>query len=409
MRDVTIERLGHLGDGIAPGPIYAPRCLPGEVVTGTPEGDRLTDVRILVPSPHRVAPPCRHYAGCGGCAVQHAGDAFVAGWKEGIVRTALAAQGLETEFRPMHVSPPRTRRRAVFAGRRTKKGVLVGFHARASHTVIDVPGCQLVLPALLDVRPALEAITRAGASRKGELSLTVTAAPEGPDVAVSGGKPLDLVLRAQLGEIAGTYRLSRLTWDGELLAMEAAPTVKFDGIAVSPPPGAFLQATEDGEQALRAAVTEAVKDAEQIVDLFAGCGTFALPLARRASVHAVEGSRALTDALTAGWRQAGGLRPVTAETRDLFRQPLGDEELGRFDAIVIDPPRAGAEAQVEQIAASDISCVAAVSCNPATFARDAARLVRGGFRLDWVQVVDQFRWSPHVELAARLSRNHMGA
>ncbi|SNT24117.1 class I SAM-dependent RNA methyltransferase [Tropicimonas sediminicola] len=408
MIEVTIERLGHRGDGIAPGPLYAARCLPGELVSGTPEGDRLAETRIVTPSPHRVSPPCRHYKGCGGCAVQHADDAFVAEWKQGIVRAALAAQGLEAPFRPIQTSPARSRRRAVFSGRRTKKGVLVGFHARASDTVIDVPDCLLVDPALLRARPALEAITRAGASRKGELSLTVTVAPEGPDVSVTGGKPLDMALRVELGALVGEHGLSRLTWEDETVALHSPPTVRFDGIAVTPPPGAFLQATEAGEAALRRAVTEAVGEAGRIVDLFAGCGTFSLPLARGAEVHAVEGLGALTGALTTGARHAQGLREVTAEVRDLFRRPLLPDELDRYDAVVIDPPRAGAEAQTTQIAASRVPVVASVSCNSVTFARDAALLVKAGFRLDWVQVVDQFRWSPHVEVAARLSRSHIG-
>jgi 23S rRNA (uracil1939-C5)-methyltransferase len=378
-------------------------------VSGTVEGERLTDVRIVTPAPERVAAPCRHYKGCGGCAVQHADDAFVAAWKRQIVETALAARGLETQFRPMSVSPPRSRRRAVFSARRTRKGVLLGFHARGSDTLVDVPECQLVTPGLLQARPALEAIARAGASRKGELSLTVTAAAEGPDVAVAGGKPLDMALRAALGALVGEYGLSRLTWEDEVVAQQATPTVRFDGIAVAPPPRAFLQATEAGEAALRAAVTQSVGAAGRIVDLFAGCGTFSLPMARKAEVHAVEGLSDLTEALAAGWRRADGLRPLTTEVRDLFRRPLLADELNRFDAIVIDPPRAGAEAQVEQIAVSKTPLVAAVSCNPVTFARDAARLVQAGFRLDWVQVVDQFRWSAHVELAARLSRDHIGA
>ncbi|WP_068116115.1 class I SAM-dependent RNA methyltransferase [Tropicimonas marinistellae] len=407
--DVEIERLGHRGDGIAPGPIYVPRTLPGEAVQGAVVNGQMLDPRILRPSPHRVRPPCPHYSACGGCSVQHADDGFVAKWKQEIVHTALAAQGLDAEFRPMHTSPPQSRRRAVFSGRRTKKGVLVGFHARASNAVTNVPECTLLDPELLRVRPALEDIVRIGSSRKGELDLTVTAASEGPDVFVTGGKPLDMALRAELGAIVGRHSLSRLTWDTELVAMRTAPTVDFDGITVSPPPGAFLQATVDGEAALRASVREAVGNAARIADLFAGCGTFALPLARGAEVHAVEGLVPLTEALTEGWRRADGLKPVSADVRDLFRRPLLAEELNRFDAVVIDPPRAGAAAQIDQIAASNVPVVAAVSCNPVTFARDAAALIRAGFRLDWVRVVDQFRWSVHVELAARLSRGHIGA
>lgn len=409
MSELTVERLGHLGDGIAAGPVFVPRCLPGERVEGEIDAGRMAAPRILTPSPHRVAPPCPHYGACGGCSVQHADDAFVAAWKLGIVRTALEAQGLETEFRPPHLSPARSRRRAVFSAKRTRKGALVGFHGRASATLTDVPGCAVIAPGLQAVRPAIAEMALCGGSRKGELSVTVTACEAGPDIAVSGGKPLDLPLRSALAEIAERHGIARLSWQDEIVALRAAPIQRFDGIAVTPPPGAFLQATAEGEAALRAAVCDAVGDTRHVADLFAGCGTFALPLARQAEIHAVEGAAALTEALAAGWRGASGLKRVTVETRDLFRRPLQPEELARFDALVIDPPRAGAAAQMAQIAASRPGRIAAVSCNPVTFARDAARLVAGGFRLDWVQLVDQFRWSAHVELAARFSRDHIGA
>ncbi|MFV0360915.1 class I SAM-dependent RNA methyltransferase [Tropicimonas sp.] len=407
-RIVTIKRLGYRGDGVAEGPLFAARCLPGEVVEGEVSGDRLEEIRILTPSDDRVSPPCRHYRGCGGCALQHASDGFVADWKQEVVRNALAARGLSAPFRPMQISPPRSRRRAAFSGRRTKAGVLVGFHGRASDLVVDVPECLLLHPDLMRARAALAALVRAGASRKGEMSLTVTVAPEGPDVAVRGGKRLDAALRAGLAGLVARHGFSRLTWEGETVALNAPPTVRFDGIAVVPPPGAFLQATAEGESALLGAVAEAVAGAGRIVDLFAGCGTFALPLARRAEVHAVDSLAESVAALGAGWRRAGGLRRVTTQSRDLFRQPLTADELNRFDAAVIDPPRAGAEAQVRQIARSDLRRIAMVSCDPASFARDAALLVSAGFALGRVQVVDQFRWSTHVELAACLTRERAG-
>lgn len=408
MIETVIERLGHHGDGIAPGPVFVPGCLPGETVAGDVAEGRMAAPRILAPSPHRVRPSCPHYAACGGCVVQHADDAFVADWKLGIIRTALEAQGLETEFRVPHISPARSRRRAAFAARRTRKGVLIGFHGRASGTLVDTPECELVTPALLAVRPAIAEMALCGGSRKGELTVTVTASETGPDVAVRGGKPLDLALRGALGSIAERHGLARLSWDDELVAQREAPVQRFDGIGVTPPPGAFLQATADGEAALRAAVIEATAGSARLADLFAGCGTFALPLARRAEVHAVEGERALTDALATGFRGAAGLKRVSTETRDLFRRPLLRDELNGFDSVVIDPPRAGAAAQTAEIAASRLERVAAVSCNPVSFARDAAVLVGAGFRLDWVKPVDQFRWSAHVELAACFSRSHLG-
>lgn len=404
---LVIERLGHLGDAIArgpDGPVYIPGLLPGEEVEGTLQGDRLIDLRIVTPSPDRKKPPCPHARTCGGCLMQHAADPFVTAWKEGIVHGALAGQGLDAPFRPTQTSPPNSRRRATLAARKTKGGALIGFHARGSDLIIPVPNCHLLHPDLLATLPALEALTRAGGSRSTELALTVTRSLSGPDVAVTGGKELDGPLRMDLARLAETHGLARLTWDGETVALRTAPMQRFGKALVAPPPGAFLQATPQGEAALLAAVTDAVGEAKRIADLFAGCGTFALPLSERSEVHAVEGETAMTAAMEKGWRATPGLKKLTTETRDLFRRPLEPDELRAFDAVVIDPPRAGAEAQFATLARSTVPVIAAVSCNPVTFARDARLLIAAGFRLDWVQVIDQFRWSAHVELAARFSR-----
>lgn len=404
---LVVQRLGHLGDGIAEGPVLVPLTLPGEVVEGEVTGGRMTAPRILEPSGERVRPPCPHFRACGGCLLQHAADPFVAEWKQEVVRTALAAQGVEAVFRPIRTSPPRSRRRAALAGRRTKKGVVVGLHGRASDTVVAIPECQLLHPDLMRLIPVLEQLTQLGASRKGEMTFTISRSDAGADVAVRGGKPVEPALQAELAALAEAGGIARLSWEGETVALRDLPAQTFGAARVTPPPGAFLQATAEGEAALLAAVTEAVGAARRIADLFAGCGTFALPLAARAEVHAVEGEAAMLGALNAGWRQAPGLHRVTHEVRDLFRRPLLPEDLDRFDAVVIDPPRAGAEAQVEALARSRVPVIAAVSCNPVTFARDARLLIAGGYRLDWVQVVDQFRWSPHVELAARFAKGHI--
>jgi len=401
---LTIERLGHLGDGIAAGPVFVPMALPGEVVEGEIEGGRMAAPKIITPSPDRVRPTCPHYRACGGCALMHASDAFVAAWREDVVRTALAAQGIEPPLRPAITSPVRSRRRATLAGRRTKKGAIVGLHGRASGTLVEVPECLVQHPDLTAALSALGEITAAGASRKGEVALALTRGEGGLDLAVTGGKPLEQSLFATLSAIAGRADLARLTWNGEIVAGRRAVAQRFGNARVVPPPGAFLQATDAGLAALVAAVREAVGPARRIADLFAGAGTFSLPLSEAAEIHAVEGEMAMLAALDAGWRQARGLQRITTEARDLFRRPLMPDELKRHDAVVVDPPRAGAEAQMREIAASPVRIVAAVSCNPVTFARDARILTGAGFALDWVQVVDQFRWSPHVELAARLSR-----
>ncbi len=400
--DATLDilRLGHQGDGIADGPVFAPRTLPGETVRGRMDGTSLQDVRIVAPSGDRVTPPCRHYRSCGGCQLQHASDTFVAAWKQEVVRSALAAQGLEVPFRPIHVSPPRSRRRATFAARRTKTGALAGFHAPGSETVVAVSGCQLLDPELRPGLAVAEALAMLGASRKGALAVTVTLSDAGLDVAARGGKPLDGPLRAALAQLAGRERLARLTWEEETVALRAPPHQGFGSARVVPPPGAFLQATRDGETALLAGVREITRGARRIVDLFAGCGTFSLPLAEGAEVLAVEGEAEMLRALDQGWRAAPGLKRLATETRDLFRRPLTPDELAQFDAAVLDPPRAGAEAQVAELAVARVPAIAYVSCNPVSFARDARRLVAAGYVLGWLQVVDQFRWSAHVELVA---------
>jgi len=408
---LTITRLGHLGDAIAEGPdgpVYVPRVLPGEVVEGEVSGNRLGDGRIITPSPDRVRPPCPHARTCGGCLLQHASDGFVADWKLGVVRSALDGQGIAAELRPIITSPARSRRRAVLAGRRTKGGALIGFHARASDVLVAVPDCLLLHPALIATFPALEALVITGGSRAGELALTVTRSLAGPDVAVTGGKALDGALRLDLARVAEAQGLARLSWDGEVVALRAQPMQRFGRALVAPPPGAFLQATAEGEAALLAAVAEAVGRARRIVDLFAGVGTFALALAERAEVHAVEAEPAMLAALDRGLRASAGLHRVSIEARDLFRRPLEPHEFAGFEAVVIDPPRAGAEAQTVTLARARVPVIAAVSCNPVTFARDAKMLLAAGYTLDWVQVVDQFRWSAHVELAARFSLSPRG-
>ncbi len=397
---LTIRRLGLKGDGIADGPIFVPRVLPGEVVTGEVVGDRLETPKIVTPSNQRIKAPCPHYNRCGGCALQHARDDFVSVWKQKIVERALSAHGLEAEFRPITTCDPMTRRRATFAARRLKKGVLVGFHTRGSNALVSIPNCRLLHPKLLAALPVLEELTFLTAARKGEVNFAVTLGTEGLDIEIKGGKAADPPLIEALALVAQSHDLARIMIENEPVITRRAPAVSFDGIKVVPPSGAFLQATPDGETALRAAVKDAVGSAKHIVDLFAGCGTFALPLAKQAQVHAVEGEHALTSALQLGWRQATELKTVTTQTRDLFRRPLMPDELKRFQAAVIDPPRAGAEAQVSELAKSKTAQIAFVSCNPVTFARDAKSLVDAGYKLNWAQVVDQFRWSAHIELVA---------
>ena len=401
----TIERLGRKGDGVAISDglrALAPLVLPGEVIEGEPVEGRITDVRIVTPSEQRVRPACGHFRACGGCSLMHGADDFLRGWKIGVVEQALRAQGLAAPVAGLHVSPPRSRRRAVLSGRRTRKGALVGFHARASDVIVDIADCHILRPAIQAALPLLRELTIAGTSRAAELSLCVTETPAGLDVAATGGKPMDAALFQVLAGLADQGDLARLTWDGQSITRRPA-ALPMGRAQVVPPPGGFLQATAEGEAALVAAIRDMTRGAARVLDLFAGCGTFSLPLAENAEVHAVEGLAAPLQALDAAARRTPGLHRITTETRDLSRRPLLPDEL-THNAIVIDPPRAGAEAQAREIARSGVDRLAWVSCDPVTFARDARILADGGYQIARLFVVDQFRWSAHVETVAEIRR-----
>ena len=400
-----IESLGAQGDGVTADGVFISGALPGETVRAKAQGHRAELIEVLQPSADRVVPTCRHFGSCGGCALQHASDGLLAGWKRDLVFRALEQRGIsKVEIRPTITSPPGTRRRVVLTGRRTKKTAILGFHGAASDTIEPISECPVADPRIVAKLAGLAELVQAGASRKGALRVTVTTSEAGLDVAAEGGKPIEGGLYGQLVAVAATKDLARLSWNGDVVVSRRPPVQHFGPIQMVPPPGGFLQATSEGEEALIAQVLSAVRGATRIADLFCGSGTFTLPLATGAQVHAVEQEEAALQALDAAWRYAEGLRPVSTEARDLFHRPLLARDLAAYDAVVIDPPRAGARAQTEELAKSDVPLVASVSCNPATFARDARTLLDAGFRLDWVQPIDQFRWSPHVELAARLSR-----
>lgn len=407
--ETKIDSLGAQGDGVTADGVFVPFSLPGERVRILPSGHRGRLEAVLSPAPERVQPACPHFGSCGGCALQHASEQMVADWKSELIGRALASRGIEdVEIRSIATSPPRSRRRATFGARRTRKGTVIGFHGAGSDEIVPIGSCDLVEPALLASLPILAELTETGASRKAAMRFAVTTSERGLDIAGEGGKPVEGPLYGQLVAIAATRDLARLSWDGEALVTRRQPLQRMGRAWVAPPPGGFLQATHAGEAALVAAVREAVggavDGAGQVADLFAGSGTFALPLSETAEILAVDADGAALDALARGWREAEGLKRITTERRNLLSRPLLAHELARFEAVIFDPPRAGARAQAEQIAISAVPRIAAVSCNPATFARDARALINGGYRLDWVLPVDQFRWSAHVELTAAFSR-----
>ncbi|MFK7945357.1 MAG: class I SAM-dependent RNA methyltransferase [Paracoccaceae bacterium] len=402
---LTIESLGAQGDGVTADGVFVPGTLPGELVRANLQGHRADLVAIIDAAPDRQPAACPHFDTCGGCSLQHASDGLLGVWKQDLVRKALAARGISgVDIRTVLSSPPRSRRRVTFAGKRTKKGTLVGFHAAGSDAVIPVSSCTVATAGIMTVVPRLARVVEAGASRKGALRISVTETEAGLDVSIDGGKPVEGGLYGELVAFAATADLARLSWDGETVVTRRPPIIAIGPAEVVPPPGGFLQATEAGQAALIAAAKEATSGARRIADLFAGSGTLTLPLAQSAEIHAVESDAAALEALDIAWRQTAGLRRVGTETRDLYRRPLLPAEFGPFDAVVLDPPRQGARAQCEHLAKADIKQIAAASCNPATFARDARMLLDGGFRLDWIQPIDQFLWSPHVELMAAFSR-----
>ncbi len=408
---LQIVRLGRRGDGIADtpaGPIYVPYVLPGEtaeVDTWPGHPDRRRLVRVEAASPERIAPICPHFGTCGGCALQHWEATRYRDWKRGLVVEALAWAGLDVPVDDLIDAHGEGRRRAVFHARRGQRDVLeVGFAALRTHQLVAIDRCPVLAPSLDGAVAAAWALAEALEPARKPLDIQVTASETGLDVDVRGSGPLPALRTAELAQVAERLKLARLTRHGELIAQRANPTLAIGRARVALPPGCFLQATAAGEAALARLVAEGCGDAERIADLFAGVGPFALRLAERARVTAIDSDDAAIAALKRAADTTAGLKPVLTEARDLFRRPLVAIELKRHDCVLFDPPRQGAEAQARALAASAVPLVVAVSCDPATFARDARILVDGGYRLTRATPVDQFRYSFHVELVARFER-----
>lgn len=408
---LTIRRLGRRGDGIvdtAAGPVYVPYTLPGEMVTvetvpGHP--DRRHALHIDKPSHERSPPICKHFGRCGGCAMQHWSLAEYHLWKRELVVEALGAAGLVAPVEPLIDAHSLGRRRAVLHARRGERDLLeVGFAAARAHHIIAIDACPILAPGLAGAIPAAWAIAEALEAAGKPLDIQVTATDSGLDVDVRGSGALSAATLAALARIAEKHKLARLTRHGELVAQSAQPLLSVGRAQVPLPPGAFLQATAEGEAVLaRLAAVHAGK-AKRVADLFAGIGTFALRLAEWARVTAADSDQDAIDAFKRAAATAPGLKPVEASLRDLFRRPFSAAELKDFDAVVFDPPRQGAEAQARELGKSTVPVVVAVSCDTVTFARDARILVDGGYRLASVTPVDQFRYSPHVEIVAKFAR-----
>ena len=411
---LVIDRVGHRGDGVAEGaqgasgPIFVPGTLPGEIVEvesvpGQPDRRHLLNVEKS--SAQRIAPICPHFGVCGGCALQHWQTGPYRAWKRGLVVEALRQAGIEAPVGDLVDAHGDGRRRVVFHARRATHEVLeVGFSAARAHHVIAIDRCPVLAKSLDGALKAAWAIAELLGPTQKPLDVQVTASDAGLDIDARGSGPLTAAVMGALARLAGEQNLARLTRHGELIAQARAPTVQMGAATVVLPPAAFLQVTAESEAALSRLVAEYSTGAKNIADLFAGIGPFALRLAEHARVFAVDENEAAVAALKRAAATTPGLKPVAAERRDLFKNPLVATELNRFDAVVFDPPRQGADAQSLELAANRVPVVVAVSCNPGTFARDMRHLIDGGYRLVSVTPVDQFRYSAHVEIVARLER-----
>ncbi len=420
---LAIDHLGRRGEGVAhptsggggeaDGPdrdtVYVPYALPGETVLAERQGERARIVETLVARPDRLDPICPHYGTCGGCAVQTLPAPDYLAWKRDLVVTALAKAGLTASAAP--VAPAldahgEGRRRATFHSRldAPRSPPRVGFMQARAHTIVDLACCPILSPGMAGALPAARRVAAILSQSGRPLDIVVTATDTGLDVDLRGlGKASDEQARALISA-AAALGLARLSNHGDVLVEARPPTLRMGRAALAMPPGAFLQATAAGEEALAERVRSGLGGAKRVADLFCGTGTFALRLAEAAAVTAVDSERAALAALVRAAAGAPGLRQPTTEMRDLFKRPLAAAELAGFDAVVFDPPRAGAAAQAAEIARSGVPRVVAVSCDPGTFARDAAALVAGGYRIERVEPVDQFRYSAHIELVALFTR-----
>jgi len=416
--EVTIDSLGAQGDGVgalADGtPVFGPFSAPGDVVvaevkTKNRNGISAELVEITTPSPDRAEPPCAHFGTCGGCQLQFLKPDVYAAWVKDRAAMALAHHGFSADLvlDPV-ISSKASRRRLALKALKTVSGVLLGFNERQSHRLVDVTACPVARPELTALFGPIRDVLAATLEQAMHATVHMTLTATGVDLLIEAPMALDLAARERLVAFANAHDVGALHWQDQgfldPVAIRRAPAMTLSGVHVPLPPASFIQATDEGEAALVKAVTKACKGLKRVADLFSGIGTFTFPLAREHQVLAVEGAKAALDALSSGANMAADLKQVIPLHRDLYRRPLTAKELEAFEAVVFDPPRAGAKEQVAELATSSVKRVVAVSCNPNTFSRDARLLADGGYVLESVQPVDQFLWSPHLELVGVFSK-----
>ena len=405
---LTIDHLGAQGDGVAAtsaGQVFVPFTLAGERVTVAVTKGRGDLLAIIDAARERVDPACRHFGTCGGCALQHMEMSAYLGWKRDKVAAALTGRGIDAPVADIVACAPHSRRRVVFAARRTEKAMLLGYNQALSHQIIDIAECPISVPVIVEALPQLRQLAGILCNTGDAFKMSVTATTSGLDIEFRDAGKLTDTARHAASRFALDAGFARVSADGEIVIEPVKPMLPASDVPVDLPPGAFVQAVASAEEAMADLVAGHLRRAKKVADLFCGWGTFALRLAKRSQVHAVEAHQPALDALDRAFRFGEGLKRVTTERRDLFRRPVTVKELdARFDGLVFDPPRAGAEDQATQIARSNVPYVAAVSCNPVTLARDLEILIAGGYTLKSVTPVDQFLWSAHVEAVALLEK-----
>lgn len=409
--ETRIDFIGAQGDGVAAidgKRVYAPFTAPGDRVRLACRGERGVIKDLLEPGAQRVTPPCSHFGACGGCALQHISEDAYRNWKRERVVEALARERFDDDIiAPLFTCAPASRRRAAFAVRKTQNGLVFGFNAKSSSQIVSIKECVILAPALAECLPALRALAAATPGHWRSFDLAVTLCDNGVDVMLTGGDAREDLTGAETLKLikqAKSAGIIRLSIDGDILTAFETPVVHFGGVPVAIPPGGFLQASREGEATLTAFVMSHIGNARRVADLFCGAGTFSLPLAAKAAVDGFDGDAAAIAALDAAARLGALRHPVNASRRNLFDRPLRVEELTPYDAVIFDPPRVGAQSQAAQLAQSRVPVVIGVSCNPASFARDAAQLRDGGYVLSQLLPVDQFVYSPHVELAGLFTK-----
>jgi 23S rRNA (uracil1939-C5)-methyltransferase len=400
---VKIEGMGRRGEGVArleDRTVFVPGTLPDELVKAAGDGDRLALIAIERASPDRIEPFCGYYGRCGGCQLQHWREEPYRAWKASLISEQLKARGLPHDVRGVIDAHGTGRRRVSLHVRKRDGVVTAGFMEARTHTLLDIAQCPILEP---DMMRAFD-IGRAIGAKLSDCDVAITATETGLDVSVRAERKFAQAEHARLASFVTDLSLARLSVNGEVIATAVPPRMQIGKASVALPPGGFLQATALGEETLAQLVIEALGKSKSVADLFCGIGPFTFRIAERARVEAYDNDRAAVAALNAAAKVTSGLKPITAAARDLFREPLVPNEMKELDAVVFDPPRAGAEMQARQLARSKVKTVVAVSCDAATFARDAEILVAGGYALKKVTAVDQFKWSSHVEIVAQFMR-----